>query len=214
MRRKAAFLLSGVLCLTGLVQLYAVESTLIEKGRSRAKVRVAYREKKSPGLKGLVGPVGAQGPERLPVYATAYQSIIKIINGGETEVVVPFDTMQEAKGISLSNDTFILPRGTYRVHFQFTLNNWYTTGAFPFSDVHLVLGDGSSIPLSWSAAYNNLFEITFSDATSVTGSKIFSIPSDNMGVRLIFTRTSGTDFSFSDYVTVENHPTRIVFHRV
>jgi len=208
---KKSFVLFAytALCVVGL-QLSAAD-LLVPKGKTQSGSKVAFDEKKIPGVTGAQGLTGATGPVFMPVYATAYQSELKVFDSGETEIVVPFSTLQKAKGISLSNDAFTLPKGTYSVHFQFTAS---TEDVFAFNGMRLELGSGSAIPLDWSAAYNYELPITSAEATSIVGSKIFSIENDNTEVTLVITRTATTDFAFYDASTTNNHPTRIVFHKL
>jgi hypothetical protein len=214
MKRPFVLFVYAALCVLGSVQLCATTGgLLLPKGKTHSGSKVALDEKKIPGPTGAQGATGATGPIFLPVYATAYQSETKVVDGGETEIIVPFDTLQEAKGISLSNDTFTLPKGTYSVHFQFILNNLFDVGSFVFNEMKLDLGDGSTVPLDWSAAYNWDESLTggFAEDTTVVGSKIFSIPNDNTEVKLVITRTATPTFSF---IAVTKRPTRIVLHKI
>jgi len=191
----------------------AVQAEVVEKGRSKSQAGVVYKMQQIPGATGPQGPIGPTGPEAPSVYATAYQSDVMAISD-ETEIVLPFDTLGEADGISLAANTFTLPAGRYSMHFQFTIDHLTPNTPFTFTEMKLNFGDGSSLPLNWSAAYNSRAQLYENKWTAFSGAMIFDVADDNTQVSLVLSREATDAFTFKDPVSVNNSPTRIEFHRI
>jgi hypothetical protein len=185
----------------------------VEKGRSKSRAGVVYKMHQLPGPEGPRGATGATGPEASAIFATAYQSENVSISD-ETQIVLPFDMLGEANGISLEANTFTLPAGRYNMHFQFTIDHMTPDTPFTFTEMKLNFGDGSSTALNWSAAYNSRTELYENKWTAFSGALIFDVTEDGAQVSLVLSRTATDSFVFKDPLSLNNFPIRIEFHRI
>jgi len=206
-------LLLGILLTVSLYAFAAVPEKVVEKSRSGSGVTVIFQSYQIPGPQGPTGPTGPTGPETPSIRATAYQSGAKGV-AGESTIVLPFDTIEEANGITLDNNIFTLPQGTYSMHFQFTIDNISTEKPFAFSQMKLKVGCGTYIPLNWNAARNDRPHVHENSWTSFSGQMIFNVPEDETKVMVVLSRTSSSPFVFDDPTSANNFPTRIDFHRI
>jgi len=195
-------------------------STPVEKGsRSKIKVKIIPEP-----IVGPTGPKGPAGTSPSTAYATAFQEGSVSISE-QTAVTVPFSTVEVAKNISFNNteNSFILPSGTFCVHFQFTLVGSGTdqAGNINPKSVYLQLtknGATSLVSLTWTSAFNNDQDVISEDWLACSGSAIFQVLDDETTATLIMEPSSSTaSFSFAypdPNQDTENHATRIVFTRV
>ncbi len=193
-------------------QIQAVEYSLadigqqvFEKGcRSKSKSEVTSRDSSTRGLPGLRGPRGVQGASLIPVYATAHQEEEITVSeenvNGSTVIVVPFSTIQYARGITLHADTFTFPKGVYTIRFQFV----FIDRRLPDS-LYLDIG-GFKLELAkdWGE--------TSEGKTFFNGSTTFQVPEDNTEIKLCVGVSSET-LTFSVF-SPSNYPTSIVFEKI
>jgi len=137
------------------------------------------------------------------------------------EITVPLTNVQTARGVIFDEETssFILPKGVYSLQFQFIIEAEFSTG-LAFDEMYLDINNNAArASLVW-------FEKTHSPSSSFidsawksfSGSKIFSVGSDNTYVKCILVRpsTANIRFAFSQVgtETPENNAALICLHKI
>ena len=168
-----------------------------------------------------------------PAYATlVYKGPSLLIS--TQEIDIPLDSIQVAKEITLDADadTFTLPKGVYSIRFQLTFKADTTVeadaqDALRFTDIFLEFNnDASKVLLDWGIKLNNnrkgsgIGSEPDAHWAFVSGSKVFSVGSDNTIVKCKAVRES----SSTDIVLVStlqgggfaqnNNSVRISLHKI
>ena len=147
------------------------------------------------------------------------------------EIIVPLSDLQKAQGITLDagSNTFTLPKGTYTLHFQFVIRTDddeppIPLGFLKFTKMYLdINNDASRVPLDWAMALDDSGSANQNPWVSITGSRVFSVSSDDTDVKIVLVREANISGSgniqFSsqlDFYKVEseNNPVRLTLHRL
>jgi len=201
----------------------SADVTLSEKttDENSTKTRdISYKKPFSPAYATLIQDTTYPDPAAIPSWIQSAQ------------ITVPFNSIQAAKNITFDEtatpDSFILPKGVYTFDFQFTMEREgpakiFHERDFRFTDMYLDLNNGSSkIALDWTFGFNSSTTFNTYLWATFTGSRIFSIGTDNTLVKFILVRDSAFlgnirftfDQSATPTLTTENSPVRITIHKI
>jgi hypothetical protein len=128
--------------------------------------------------------------------------------------------MQTSKGVVFDEElyTFILPKGTYSLQFQFILEGVAT--GLDFTEMYLDINNNAArATLDWFAKEHSASASFINSAwKSFCGSKIFSVGSDYTYVKFILVRqnVSSIRFAFSQVGTTspDNNAALISLHKI